>query len=257
MNKGKLPISALVLRTVACLAMLLDHIGYCTGNTVFRCIGRLAFPLFVFLLVNGYRHTSCRWRYLLRLGVFALLSQIPYSLLVHRMLLSPQGNVFFTLLGALLCVWALDVLRRRKATVVLALVPSLALFALYYFGILRSDYGAKGLLLALVFYFCDANTLRGKVFMLVGTAAALYYANLLALALWCLRRMQGVAFALPILSKWTLLQAHALLALPLIWLYNGKRGAQPKSPLAKKSLQLAFYAFYPAHLLLLWLLYRA
>ena len=64
--------SALVLRCIACIAMLFDHIGFQYNILPFRIVGRIAFPIFVYLICNGYRHTSDRGKYALRLGFFAL-----------------------------------------------------------------------------------------------------------------------------------------------------------------------------------------
>ena len=99
--------SALTLRILACLFMLLDHIGYSLGGShplylPLRCIGRLAFPIFVFLVVNGFRHTSNRPRYALRLALFAVISQVPFALFCGQKTYFSNGNVFVTLLICLL-----------------------------------------------------------------------------------------------------------------------------------------------------------
>lgn len=73
--------SALALRLIACLAMLIDHIGYAWGISELRYIGRIAFPIFAFLIVNGYRHTRSVQKYMLRLAVFAVISEVPCDLL--------------------------------------------------------------------------------------------------------------------------------------------------------------------------------
>ena len=71
--QGKCGLSATALKYLACLFMLIDHIGLLLFPqiVVLRDIGRLAFPLFAFMLANGYRHTSNYWHYLLRLSLFA------------------------------------------------------------------------------------------------------------------------------------------------------------------------------------------
>ena len=98
--------SALTLRSIACVTMLLDHIGYLlAGRYPFlmplRWIGRIAFPLYVFLIVNGFRHTRSRPRYALRLALFAILSQIPFTLFCDNRVFYPHLNVFVTLRCAL------------------------------------------------------------------------------------------------------------------------------------------------------------
>lgn len=283
----KIGISAFALRIFAIVCMALDHIGFCLPKAAFspyfRIIGRIAFPIFVFLIVNGYRHTHSKPKYALRLGLFAVISQLPFSLMIH--LLSKQSvaasfarlfqggefpanairyllggmdavssghisfNVFFTLFLSLLCVWFAAELRKKpwwgKA---LAFVPSVILCGLYHFGYIRSDYGMKGILLALVFYFFDGKYLL----TLLGSVVALFSPTLISYGIQLLRLIcvHRADFVRP--SAWTLTEAYALLALIPIFLYNGKKGRTPKNKTAAKLVQLGFYIFYPAHMLLLW-----
>lgn len=251
-------LSAFVLRTLAVVCMLLDHIGFCLPKApfydVFRIIGRLAFPIFVFLIVNGFRHTHSRVKYALRLFLFAIVSQVPFSLMLRSKLLYLNGNVFFTLLLSLLCVWfAAEFFRKRGWWRVLAFVPSVLVCGLYYLGVLKSDYGMKGILLALVFYFFDGHHLL----TLFGSFVSLFAPTFLGygMQLFNLLRGRGAVFALP--DSWTLTGAFALSALVPIFLYNGQKGFAPKNKVAAKLLQIAFYLFYPVHMLLLWLIFKA
>lgn len=243
--------SAFALRLLACVAMLLDHIGYNLGGAhplylPLRCIGRLAFPIFVFLIVNGFRHTANRPRYALRLALSAVISQIPFSLFCRESGFLANGNVFFTLLLCLLVVWAADALRAHGLKWLMPL-PALVAFVPFYFGFLRADYGAKGILLAMSFYlFADH-----RVAAAVGTLLAVTHRYLLALALALLHLVQGRPAGLAMPSQWELVQLLSLAALLPIFLYNGKKGFTPRSPAAAKALQLGFYLFYPAHLLAL------
>lgn len=247
--------SALALRIVACVCMLLDHIGYCfAGRYPFleplRWIGRIAFPLYVFLIVNGFRHTSDRLRYALRLFLFALLSQVPFALMFHHGDIFGKLNVFFTLLIALLVVWATDELRNRRRTKYLAFLPALLVFFLFYFGFLSSDYGARGLLLAMVFYLFE-----GKIILLFfGMLLSIYYTYPISLGFGLLNLLRGRAFHFSAPTAWQLKQLFSLLSLVFIFLYNGKRGSLPKNPVAGKAVQLGFYLFYPLHLLVLFFL---
>lgn len=146
--------SALSLRIFASICMLLDHLGFLFPQyPLLRYIGRLAFPIYIFLLVNGYRHSSNRLRYALRLGLFALVSQVPFTLFCGYGSYFTRGNVFFTLLIALLVLWLTDTLARQKRLRFLAPLPALLAYALYHLGWLSSDYGAKGFLLALSFFY--------------------------------------------------------------------------------------------------------
>lgn len=243
--------SALCLRIIASVCMLLDHIGYILPQyPVLRCIGRLAFPLYVFLLVNGYRHTKSRPVYALRLGLFALLSQLPFSLFCGYDNYFLKGNVFFTLLFALMLLWLTDSLAGRRKLRFLAPLPALLAYGLCHVGLLPMDYGAKGFLLALTFYYLGDK----KLLCLLASFVSLFHAQLLAYGIGLLQLLLGreAVFAPP--TQWVLLQLFALAALPLIWLYTGKKGWSPASHLGKRALQWSFYLFYPAHLLILYLL---
>ncbi len=247
--------SALSLRILACLFMLLDHIGYCLGGShplylPLRCIGRLAFPIFVFLIVNGFRHTSNRPRYALRLALFAVISQVPFALFCDQKTYFSNGNVFVTLLICLLVLWATDALRRQKWLKWFSFLPSLAVFALYYFGLLHSDYGSKAILMTMTFYLFEGK----HILTAAGVLASVYNGRLISLGFAALHLLQGRDVSLTPLSRWEWAQLCSLAALVPIFLYNGEKGRSPKSPAAAKAGQLGFYLFYPAHLLLLWAL---
>lgn len=239
--------SALALRILACVCMLLDHIGLVFPRLhMLRFIGRLAFPIYVFLIVNGYRHTSSPLRYGLRLGFCALLSQIPFDLFCGNTVYFLSLNVFFTLLLALLVLWATDALLKRKVLRYFAFLPVLLVGILYLKGYIHSDYGLKGILLAL----CFRYLLDKPLLLLPGSFLSLFYPQLIHIGQWLLGRRS----VFPYPSAWDLTQLFALLALIPIFLYNGKKGWQPKRALGAKVLQWSFYLFYPAHLLLLHLL---
>ena len=265
--------SALSLRIVACVCMLLDHIGYCFGKRwpflePLRWIGRIAFPLYVFLIVNGFRHTSNRFRYALRLAIFAVISQVPFALMCHRkelltairlllsepltLLTHPASigtlNVFVTLLLALLTVWATDEMRKHRFTKYVCFLPTLAVFAVYYFGLLKSDYGAKGILLAMVFYLFDGK----YILTTLGMLCAIYHSYLIQFGFLLLRTLQGRPYTVDTPTKWELIQLFSLLSLVFIFLYNGKKGNLPTSKAGAKAVQLGFYLFYPVHMLLLY-----
>ena len=249
--------SALTLRSIACVSMLLDHIGYLlAGRYPFlmplRWIGRIAFPLYVFLLVNGFRHTHSRPLYALRLAVFALLSQIPFTLFCDNRAFYPHMNVFVTLLCALLAVWGTDVLRRGSFTKYVCFLPALLLFAAMYFSPLPIDYGAKGVPLAMVFYLFEGKPVPTAL----GLLGAVYYDRLLSLLLVPLHLLRGQAVSFAPFTAWELAQSCSLLALVPISLYDGTPGKLPDNPAAAKCTRLAFYAFYPLHLLALHLLLK-
>ena len=243
--------SAFVLRVIACVVMLIDHIGFQYGIAFFRQLGRIAFPIFVFLICNGYRHTSSPLRYGLRLGIFALISQVPYSLFCYNLLWQDKGNVFMTLFLSLVCIWWTDRFWKKKNLRYLAFIPALVICALYYFQVLDSDYGIRGIGFAFVFFYFAKEKKSKPWALVVGMLVAIYHGFILDCVKWF---VFGRAVSFPMLSSWEITQVYSLFALPLILKYNGKKGNMPAAPVAGKLTQLGFYLFYPAHMLALWLI---
>lgn len=246
--------SALTLRIIACAAMLLDHIGYMTGDTYLRIIGRIAFPLFVYLIYSGFRHTSSRFRYAVRLAVFALISQVPFTLFSHNNIDFSHGNAMFTLLAGLLCIWSLDALRKIPILRWASLLPTLIVCVLYYKRIISSDYGIRGILFILVFYCFDGKTFPKRIFMTVGMLLSVFYSHILSLGVGVLKWLLGNGLVLPSMTRWQFLQIFSLGALIFIFMYNGKKGNYPRGRKSAKLVQYGFYAFYPLHQLILWLI---
>ena len=246
--------SALILRIIACLAMLFDHIGYITGNIYCRIIGRIAFPIFVYLITNGFRHTSNRIHYALRLALFALISQIPFSLFCYGTVDFHHGNVMFTLLLGLLCIWSVDFLRMKPCLRWIAFLPTLFICAIYYRGIISSDYGIKGILLTVVFYLFDGKPNSNRILMTVGALLSVFYDYFLSLGIAVFRWELGHTFILPGMTQWRFLQIFSLGALLFIFMYNGTKGKYPNGRKTSKLLQYGFYAFYPVHQVFLWII---
>ena len=142
-------LSGFQLKCIAILSMALDH----TGAVLFpqeiwlRCAGRLAFPIFCFLIVEGFVHTHDVYRYMARLGVFALISEIPYDLAFRGVCLEfAYQNVFFTLLIGIVMMKLLSVTRLwpEKAAILI--------LAMWLAVVLRTDYNFRGILLIFMLY---------------------------------------------------------------------------------------------------------
>lgn len=212
------------LKLVACASMLVDHTGavFLPDADIFRIIGRLAFPLFLYCTFLGVLYTHDIKKYLFRLGLFALVSQIPYVLAFQPTRVEILANwyypnVIFTLFFVALF---LSGMRQRNWFLI---VP--AVFALLPAPL---DYGSDALLLACIFYlFVD----RPKLLCLI-TAA--YLLSAFFTAQNC--TLFGLSFGV---------QGFAALAVPLIYARTNVRPRLGK---------YFFYLFYPAHLTVLYAL---
>lgn len=183
---------------------------------MFHAIGRLAMPIFCFLLVEGFIHTSNKKRYLGRLLAFALLSEIPYDLAFGAGVLDfNQQNVLFTLFLGLLLLTIMQKLGNKALALLLMVFTAVAA---YYLNLDGSYYGIVTIFL---FYALRQNNL----------------AKCLSVIAWQIAI--SLFFQEPLLS-WSAL--FAALAVVAVWFYSGKRGG---------GLKYFFYIFYPAHLLLL------
>ncbi len=228
-------VNGLLLKIIAVVTMLIDHIGAILypGQMVFRDIGRIAFPIFVFLLVEGFLNTRNVRRYEIRLLIFALVSEIPFDLAFnHSVLEFTSQNVFFTLLVGLIMLDVITAVAKWSGNgpyaILLELLILVAFVALAFF--LRTDYSGGGVLLIYVFYkFRDMHLVK------------------------------FVLFALICLLFYTRIELFALLAVIPLLLYNGKRGFREDGGLysgdrrgpAYQLVRYLFYLFYPVHLLIL------
>lgn len=218
--------SAYALKVIAALSMLADHIGYLFFNEQqwLRIAGRLAFPIFAFLIVEGAVHTRDFKKYVLRLLVFALISEIPFNLAMSgQAVYAGSRNVLVTFVIGLLCIELSRKLCQKLGRSMESDIGSLLIFAsgaaAAYF--LHSDYGACGIILIYIFYIFRERKLAK---------------SLLAVLLFGF--MPGV-------------QIFASAALVILWFYNGCEGF--KSPAVK----WGFYLFYPLHLMVLYIIKMA
>lgn len=206
-----------VLKWIAVLTMVIDHVGAILfpDQIWMRVIGRVAFPVYAYCLAEGFRYTSDYRRYLGRLALFAILSEIPFDLAFYGVPFSfAHQNVFFTLTLGLILLWVLERCREQ-----LLLCAGAFTVLCFLAQALHMDYGAGGLLMVFAFYLAQQGTspwIGWGIFVFI---------NLFGYA-------GGVQWA-------------AILALLPIGLYSGKAG---------KKKQRFFYWIYPLHLLLLWVI---
>ena len=211
------------LKLIAMISMVFDHVGdmFFPGALWMRMIGRLAMPLFSFCIAEGYAHTKNKQRYLLRMGVFALVSEIPFDLAFEGRVGLGHQNIMLSFFLAILALMLFDRIRGEgkehaagKTLLGILCVCAMAVLAL----VLRADYTLFAVLAVFLFY-----VLRNRHPLL--------------------RCGVGVSF-LALTRTVGYYRATGLSLIPLL-LYNGKRG---------RGLKWLFYAFYPGHLLLLYLL---
>ncbi len=215
--------SSFTLKIIAIITMLFDHAGYAIYGKLSWCnyIGRLAFPIFAFQITEGYIHTKNLKKYFLRLGVFAIISQVPLMMLYSIFSDTFVFNIFFTLILGLLAITVLD----KSENKVLGIIGALSIALISNF--LNVDYGSFGVLTILSFYIFKNN----KLAMLFSFSALSIYNFRRALLL--------THFRLDVV----LLVIFTILSLLIIFLYNGKKG---------KNIKHLFYWFYPLHLIILY-----
>ncbi|MCX6649976.1 MAG: TraX family protein [Candidatus Bathyarchaeota archaeon] len=207
-----------LLKWVAVATMTVDHVGLILfpDYLALRIIGRIAFPLFAYLLVLGMRSTHNLRGYFNRLIFFAFLSQVPYSL-ANGIEPWVKLNIFFTLILGLIMVYLIE---RSSVAFVIPLIVSV---------VVPVDYGVYGTATVLLLYLIRKDWKMGStIFVLINLVLALS-------------------------GAWY--QPFALLALPLILLHDrgrltfGRAEGQLKHPRFRKYF---FYAYYPLHLMVLW-----
>lgn len=232
-------ISGSTLKCLAVATMLIDHIaavilvrmfyagrgGQALVETygIMRGIGRFAFPVYCFLLVEGLEHTRSRWKYVVRLGAFALISEIPFDLAFSGKILEFENqNVFFTLAIGLITLIVSDRIEhgniclenpQNAALLKTLLTMGTAAGGMLAAAFLGTDYGGMGVACILVLYYFR----KRRIWQL--TAGCLAFVILLG-------------------------EPETIPAFLVMALYKGKKGFSAKA---------FFYGFYPVHLILLYL----
>lgn len=237
-GRGKIGISSFALHLLAMALMLCDHLwASVVPIDALTWLGRIAFPIFAFMIAEGYRHTKNLKKYLLRLLGCALIAEIPFNLFYSGRWLYPfHQNVLWTFLLSLLCIHAIERVRQRGTwwlTLLTAIGVSLGGYLLGFLTMI--DYYGYGVLTVIGFYL-----LRGRRwYCLLGQTVILWWINCeLMGGLTVPITLAGHALEIP-------QQGMALWAMVPILLYNGKRGPH------NRLIQYSFYLFYPLHLLLL------
>lgn len=263
-KKKQWGISSALLHIMAMAFMLLDHMwATVLAYDWMACVGRIAFPIFAFLIVEGFFHTKNLKKYMLRMLGFAVIAEIPFNMMYGGAFIYPvHQNVLWTFLIALCGLYVMEHVREKKKPLVyVATSFAVCLVGLGLGYVLFVDFYGCGILTVFVFYFfyrgrednvvasiCKNSRYQKILWVLIcflGQFLCLYYINVEILG--------GLYYPITILGKEFELvqQGLALVALIPIWLYWGKQGYH------RKWFQYFNYAFYPAHCLVLALIAMA
>ena len=223
-NNKKIGLTNNQLKIIAMISMLIDHVGlvFFPNNPVFRYIGRLSFPIFAFMIAEGCRYTKNRKKHLATILSMAITYQLVYLIFLKDLY---QG-ILVTFSLSIISIYSIEgFIRNKKLPYRLAMIASL-LFVIIWgvvFPILFKnegfavDYDVWGIVLPILIYFMPDKKRK-----------------LIALAI--------LLISMSLLSN--SIQWYSLFALPLLLLYNGKRG--------KANLKYLFYIFYPLHLVIIY-----
>ncbi len=223
--------------------MFFDHLGYFAfpGIDAFRIIGRLAMPIFAFLVAEGCKYTRNKTTHLLIIFALGLVMMLATYLQDHQIV----ANIFLTFSISICIIYALEFFKnsvftrdKRVEFIVLsiAMLIALSVLGIYLSQLVRFDYGLIGMFTPVAVMLTNAmgidnppkalktlDNIWVKLVILAGMLVALTFSGHM--------RME--------------IQFFSLLALPLLALYNGKRG--------RYNLKYVFYAFYPLHVAVIWL----
>lgn len=256
-NERQRGVTGAVLKNAAYITMLVDHffavlfLGYMRQYPVNggwdpqlekvyhmgRAVGRVSFVLFAYLIVEGFRHTRSRGRYLLRLLLFALLSEIPFDLAFSGELVDWSGqNIYWTLTTGVLVLVLWEYLSGNRSVFswICRIVGLLAGCGAAFF--LSMDYRLMGILLIFTLYLTHD---KGAGVQVLSVGAVMLFGT------WASNQLRyGDSFTPEYLFLFSLREMYGLFAFVLIFFYNGKKGRQMPKPF--------YYLFYPVHLLLLY-----
>jgi len=200
-----------------------DHLGIDYPWFYMRHIGRVAFPIFAFLIANGCLHTKDIKKYMLRLGLFALISEVFYDLALGNPInFFYDTNIFYTLFLGVVCIAAFKKIRsivnHELLTLICAVIIVFPFFAVAEF--LFTDYAGAGVVFIYAFFVLNPESRLSRAAVSVA----------------------GMVWFYVIDMNFSTLFWFSLIAVPLVMLYNGKPG------FSRPWLKWGFYAFYPAHL---------
>ena len=229
-----------LIKIIALITMLIDHIGYNLLNIVpywlyitLRIIGRLSFPLFAYFIAEGFYYTRNKVRYLLTCLAFAIISQLPHALMFGNEF---KLNIMFTFVFSILIMFAYDALyvnkpKPNKIFFVICFALLMLFAMLTHLLVLQISFRVYGILLPFLFYVFKGSKQKQ---ILAFTISTLLYV-LMSLTLYGFNDLYNY------------IGVCALISSIFIAFYNGEKG--------KLNLKYLFYLFYPLHMLVLYLIF--
>lgn len=208
--------------------MVVDHVGFYLfpGVTALRVIGRISFPVFAFFIAEGCAHTRNKLRYLAMMFGCAVIAEIVFSIASNYVYGIDFSSIFTTFTIGIIAAYLYSLYREsvmdgdnlNSGLYLFALTVFMLAAAYIHFFVRSYEYGIGGVLIILLVYAFNNK-----------------FAKLAAAAV-------GI-FAVALTSGWFAVQIYGLLAVPVLALYNGKRG--------KMRMKYFFYIFYPAHIVVI------
>lgn len=224
--------SSFALHIIAMIFMLCDHMwATILDYEWLTCIGRIAFPIFAFLITEGYIHTSNINKYIKRMMIFAIITEIPFNLMVSASPIYPfHQNVLWTFVISLLTLKYLNFDNVKNSFKSILII----LLAIIIATVTMCDYFGAGVMMVVGFYIFRKSKFLQLLMMI--------YVNMILI--------KGYSYPIDIAgyTYYFPQQGFAVLSLIFIWLYNGKQGYHAKW------FKIFCYAFYPLHMLILYLL---
>lgn len=220
------------LKIIAILAMTINHIGFIFKDIynplwwqiIYLTIGKITFPIMAYLLNLGFQKTKSKTQYIIRLGIYALISIIPYHYTIGintDATIYPLNNILFTLIIGLLLITILDKLKPSKMMQVLFLIIASALT-------FNSDWNIIGVLI--IYFFYKDSKIESKTLIIIATTTSII--NFIATLDITSFTYLGIILSIPILKN-----------------TNDERGY------SNNLIKHGFYIYYPLHLSVLFILH--
>jgi hypothetical protein len=226
------------IKIIACIAMLIDHIGFFLFPEIllFRIIGRLAFPLFAFLIAEGCKYSKNKSRHLALIFIFGVFFALFYLVYDHKIYL----NVFLTFSFSISLIYLLQWLKKwtfvqfkvLKALISVFIFAAALAITYILFSFIHFEYGYKGMLVPIAVSLCDT---RGVDAPDILKKLDNHWIKLLCFSVALLLLSVNANF-----GKY---QLYCLISVIILMFYNGKVG--------NKNLKYVFYIFYPLHIAIL------